>query len=359
MWGVLMKKMYFFFSIVFVCFIQIQAFSAQRTVSNNPSIVAQYSDLQTAVDSSSSGDTIYVYHGANNYGTITLNKKITIYGAGYYGAVVAYQNLTSCRFYIYNDSVSIKSFYCDVNIGNSSKLVKGITISNILGDLNLDNVDGCLIYNCLSNNTNISPSYSSDNIIISNCFITKLNSTKGNVLITNNIFPIVSACQAGGESVFGTGWNCTSPSLYLTVENNIFLKASPNYVSFSSFNNNLTFSTNQNTLPYGNNTGDNNISNQDPKFVGTNLQDWTNVSRIVSNWLDFRLADDSPAKNAGTDSTDIGVSGGKFPWPRTTSGYLDYYGAPNLPTIESFNLKNTIVGKDGNLKLNVKGRKGK
>ncbi|MBE2190142.1 MAG: N-acetylmuramoyl-L-alanine amidase [Candidatus Kapabacteria bacterium] len=106
------------------------------------------------------------------------------------------------------------------------------------------------------------------------------------------------------------------------------------------------------------NNGTGNIANQDPKFIG-NITYSLSVHEIINNNFDYRLANDSPAINAGTDSTDIGVTGGLFPWPRNANGTLDYTGAPRIPNIEYFQLKNTVVGTEGTLRFNVKGTKSK
>ena len=52
------------------------------TVSNNPAIPAQYTNLQEAIDNADVGDTIFVHQSSTNYGNIVVNKKITLLGQG-------------------------------------------------------------------------------------------------------------------------------------------------------------------------------------------------------------------------------------------------------------------------------------
>ena len=54
-----------------------------RTVNNNPGGLAQYSDLQAAINASSNGDSIYVHGSVNSYGNSeVIDKKLTIIGPG-------------------------------------------------------------------------------------------------------------------------------------------------------------------------------------------------------------------------------------------------------------------------------------
>ena len=45
---------------------------------------ADFSSITTAHSSAASGDTVYVAGSVNNYGSVTLTKKLTIIGPGYF-----------------------------------------------------------------------------------------------------------------------------------------------------------------------------------------------------------------------------------------------------------------------------------
>ena len=54
-----------------------------RTVSNTPSTLAQFNNIQAAVDASASGDSIYVHGSPNAYAAFTItNKQLVIIGPG-------------------------------------------------------------------------------------------------------------------------------------------------------------------------------------------------------------------------------------------------------------------------------------
>ncbi|MBS4000578.1 MAG: hypothetical protein KGZ71_08860 [Desulfobulbaceae bacterium] len=353
------------FLVIVIMFIGIlKSYSAQWTVSNNPNMPAQFGSVQTAIDSAAAGDTIFVYNSPNSYGNVNVTKKLHIIGAGYWGVWISGRESTNCSYTILADSVTIEGMYGSVSIGRVSPalLVKGIILKNLyMGTIDLQRVDACLIYNSICENIQIfDKNYYVENIIVSNNIINRLYNPRGsNMFVLNNIFFIDTYSSNPpywlGSLIFQGGYGSTK---YTIFQNNIFSKGSPIQAEYSSFNNNLTFNSRQNTLPYSNNNGANNIINQDPKYRGSNALDgWNSVHRVVEQNIDLRLADDSPARNAGADSTDIGISGGLYPWPRNADGTYDYSGRPRLPEIESFNLVNPIVGTDGTLRFNVKGNK--
>lgn len=344
--------MKYLFIILVILQLVVSIEAKQWTVSNNPLFIAQFTSLKTAIDSASVGDTIYVYQSPNHHGTVTIDKGLTIIGAGYHPSQKSY-----VQFIVSADNVNITGFEANITAGSVTLKVKNLTISNVYGSINLVNVENGIIFNSMFNYI-YTTDVSVKDFIITNCFIGKLACTdKAQLLVSNNNFLRNSTCDGSVRSVFANASNCITTK-GITIDNNLFVNGTPSQLEFCSINNNLTFNTAQNTLPYGNNTGKGNIINQDPKFVGNYTSD-VSINQIISNNIDYRLEVDSPAINAGTDSTDIGVTGGLFPWPKNANGTLDYTGAPRIPIIEYFQLKNTVVGKDGTLRFNVKGRKSK
>lgn len=355
-------KNFYLILIIFLTLCSIEA--KQWLVSNNPNMPAQFSSVQTAIDTASAGDTIYVYSSTSDYGSVNVTKKLHIVGAGYWGVWISGRERTALSTTILADSVVIEGMYISsVQIGRQSPqlLVKGITLKNsYFGNINLIRIYGCLIYNSIINGLEIvDKNYYVENITVTNNIINRLYNPRGsNMLVLNNIFYIDTYSNYSTPCYGSLYNNWCQKTQYTIFQNNIFSKGSPIEAEYSSFNNNLTFNLRQNTIPYGNNNGANNIINQDPKYRGSNAQSsWDGVYRVVQQNIDLRLADDSPARNAGTDSTDIGISGGLYPWPRNADGTYDYSGRPRLPEIENFNLINPIVGTNGRLKFNVKGKK--
>ncbi|MBK8683851.1 MAG: hypothetical protein IPN26_02075 [Bacteroidetes bacterium] len=76
-----MKK----FIVTILIFTGLSVQATIRTVNNNPAGLAQFSDLQSAINASASGDTVYVHGSVSAYGSGTVtDKKLTIIGPGIY-----------------------------------------------------------------------------------------------------------------------------------------------------------------------------------------------------------------------------------------------------------------------------------
>jgi hypothetical protein len=178
--------------------------------------------------------------------------------------------------------------------------------------------------------------YNNFNLIFNNNIILGYlgGSNQANLQISNNLF--IRTNLIG----FGTISNAS-------FSNNIFYGIGTSGINTSVFNNNLTFNTDQNTLPYGNNTGGGNIDNQDPQF--TSIQTLNYQFTMADN---YKLLPTSPGHNAGTDGTDIGPFGGSSPFPSSPIG-----GEPKIPQVKNMNLSNTTYPLNGNINLNVKGKK--
>src|SRR5690554_5272223 len=62
-------------------------------VNNIPGIDVDFTTLAAAVTASSAGDTIYVESSPNNYtGSVSVNKRLTIFGTGYFLSDTANHN---------------------------------------------------------------------------------------------------------------------------------------------------------------------------------------------------------------------------------------------------------------------------
>lgn len=82
------------------------------------------------------------------------------------------------------------------------------------------------------------------------------------------------------------------------------------------------------------------IFGQDPNSMFVDPQDF-----VFNMKNDFRLQENSQGKNAGTDGTDIGIYGGRFPWKDG--------GLPVNPHIES-KFVNGTTDTNGNLNVKIK-----
>ncbi|MBC8147176.1 MAG: hypothetical protein H8E98_04250 [Bacteroidetes bacterium] len=313
---------------------------------NRPS--GYYEFLTAAINAASAGDTIYVYPSNTSYGTITLTKKLHLFGFGYDGS----QGAVSKIEYFYLDTTATPSSnpsgstiqgFTIINYINCQKpninniVVAGNSIDNYYNTVNLStNCSGWLftnnyIYGYLNLNNNTS-------IIISNNVFRNhsygiYTSNSSTVVISNNLF---------------MNWRYFNNVFNATVSNNIFIinsAANSTYMANNIFLNNLSYwdATNLYNLPPTGNTGSGNISNTDPQFE-TGL-----ASGVYDYSKDYHLKTTSPGHNAGTDNTDIGPYGGTSPFV--------WGGAFSIPKVTQMIIKNPIINQGTNINVNVKAKK--
>jgi hypothetical protein len=329
-------------------FSSLGSMASVRTVCNNAISAGTFSTFASAQTASSNGDTIYLQGSTNDYGTININKRITLIGAGY-------NDSAQYNLYSYVDAIGFDSVQS--TSGASGCSIIGIYIANALNQ-NYDNFFGY---------------YSPSNVYISRCRINTMNVYNNGWVIENCVvnssftieFNNVSSCIVRGNFIVsGISGNGTCTGLiidhniiegafnninYAVVSNNIFFYAhisSSSNTSFNSFSNNITIYGSADVLPYGNNSGGNNINNaSNTIFVNapTSTQNYPNL--LNYNW---RL-NGGTGHNAGTDGTDIGLYGGNYP--------MNFTGASTLPQVYYMNINNASVPLNGTLNVEFKAQK--
>ena len=313
------------------------------TVNNSATSGGQYTSLQAAFDAAAVGDTIYVHGSPDSYGSATIKKRLVVIGAGYAPQGTQF-NWPSSVGSIYIDSVTTT---IPVNPVSKSKLI-GLQIEGSVycSDQNINDVlvDRCMVTsyiavygkNWIIRNSlvNLIYVYNYPSCLIVNNIINSIyNSNKSSVLISNNILV--------------TG-NYSSIS-YAILTNNIFWSTTPlTGFEYCTFNNNVTYALTAQVLPYGTNTGGNNL-NVDPQFVSTNIPT-SNISAATMPNYNWNVGGASPCKNAGTDGTDIGIYGGGYPMANLTGTY-------KIPQITEMNIQNAVLPLNGTLTVKFKARK--
>jgi hypothetical protein len=351
-----------------------------RTVSSNPSTLGQFSTIQTAIDASNSGDTVYVYGSPNVYASFSIvDKVITVLGPGWspdknlpLQAVVDGANIrnspaggspdgSELHGLVFNNQVNVSRNAVSGDFGtNNIRLVRCLFNNVVLWDLSSNGflVEGCVFYN--SQNFTAAATY--QNFLFQNnyffftacCLGQQFNGLTNsvNVRFDHNLF--TSNNNAGGSTVAVFNTNCR----FLTFTNNIFNQANVgNNVSFSTFNNNIT---NNVTLNSGNATanatpwavnsnvdGGGNVSNQNPQMTAQ-----TSINGGSSDpMLDFTIAA-GPANNTGSDGKDMGLlfdATGSLNWTNSRNG--------RVPRIFSMNITTPSVAPGGTLSVTVDARK--
>lgn len=354
------------------------------TVSNNPNVPGQYSNLQVAIDAAVPNDTLYIQGSTITYGNVNLYKKLTLIG---YGAMP-------------NKPLSIPTEIGNINIkftddgtsSGSGSAIYGCKIAFIYlgvksitsGVIGVNNIT--ISRNSISGiNDDINYYYSSpfsysgisiNNNCIGSIKIYKLGSGS---IIRNNI--ISSGIQ--GLGYFDSGnWlvinnvihyqigNCTNGSF---MNNVIYVYSDVSALSYCDFTNNIFYTTSSNlfasnyvsntTSSNHNNSESGNIYNQNPDFVYYNInQGITSYSGSYpysAPFIDYHLSSSSPGKNYGTDGTDIGIYGGAEPFVEgaTTDSRFRYFPMPAMPQMLNMVINTPTVPANSNLNVNFTAQK--
>lgn len=306
------------------------------SVSNDPNNPAQYLEVQTAINAANAGDTLLITGTSTAYAAATAYKKLVYIGPG-----IKPSGANPFTAAISNLTLDSNFSGC----ARGSKII-GLTISSLTTAVKVNDLT---IY---GSNISATYSYAGNNILIANCLISYLygNALSKNILIFNNIIRYI-IYQARSSTVVSNNLFVTqngevfSGAQNAVITNNIFYGNAPRGASNCVFSNNLTYQTPNDTIPYGNNTGGGNLRSVNPLFVYINGQSFDFS-------YDYRLQPSSPAKNAGTDGTDIGPTGGFASYRERSYDGL-------MPVIKEFNILNGLVTPRGSLQVRIKAYKGR
>lgn len=358
-----MKTKIIFF--LFCIFSYFASCATVLTVDNTTDSIAQYSDLNLAIQDATTGDTILVAGSAISYGDIILDRQLILIGAGYHNQYGEVPNIDYLRLNRQNASVSA-----------SGSKIMGFDIYFVYlngtfssGDINSQGISNVVVERCYINYLDFddyNSTYSKDTI--RNCIINDdyvnfshtSSSVYDSVCIHNNIFDGSYISQSDADYVLEDVFirnnifiNRTDRALYkingAVIENNIFYASEPHgdYECVNSvFNNNITFNCSDNTIPYGSNTGTGNIINTDPNFVN-----YPFAGGEFDYSYDFHLDTGSPGINAGTDGTNIGIDGGPLPF--------DVGANPAIPQVTEINFIDGVSSAPigGTINVNFKAKK--
>jgi len=324
---------------------------APSGTAGNPNV---YTSLTAAISAANAGDIIYVVPSSINYGDITVNKALTLFGAGL----------------IPDKDLGIKTSVGVLNITASDVRISGLIGTNTwdLGNgVSNTSYSNITIENCrfpalrhVGTNITIGNLLIRNNVIESTSITIDLKTT-ASVIITNNIFNMFCCSSFYGLIADGVTYsynifryNGTTGNDGILMENvdnclfeyNIFWGVPPNIPDGSidnTFNYNLSFGNSDNLfseIGTNGNTGTGNITG-DPLFVDLPLGDtW-------SDSYDPAVGGGSPATDIDGITGDAGVAGGLTPWD--PDGSL-------LPTIQSVTIPSVIpVGSDLNVNVTGKG----
>lgn len=325
----------FLFSLLTLMIFSLQA--SQFTVSKDPNRVAQFTDLQAAIDNAAEGDTILVYGATTNYGTINLYKKMTLIGEGYNSNTGLVSSISSLSITRFNSSLSasgstimgfaINSLTLSANFTGSTDAQR--TLSNITvmrcsisgSTLGYNYVESYTAINFINNIYNgviyfdYSGNVDNADFTWSNCifnsntyFYSRLSRTSGvlssyqdlsNVKVYNSLFLNYEG---------GLFYNVVG----MVFEDNIFFgyELFQNDYAQITWNNNLFYLVDQAVnLMTNDNVGSGNLVDVDPKFTS-----YSATPVAFSYAHNYTLQAGSPALTAAVDGGQIGIYGGAYPY---------------------------------------------
>ena len=325
-----MTKINLLFAILLITII---GHGAILTVDNTVNSPAQYSVIQTAVDAASDGDTIYVVGSPTLYASAIITKKIYLIGDGHN---TNKQDPSISKV----NTIQLKTTALS---SSSGSIIEGLELNNLyiqgayysITDTML--VDSVTIQYCKINSTFHLYKYTSSVHIYNNVINSMTNATiynaydgLNNIVVNNNIIRYNNFkgnnfhyTTFSNNNFISTVVN-SQVSKNINFNNNIFYGLSPNHSSNphdgNIYSNNLSYFTSNNVFDtIFPNSGASNFEGLDPQFVSKpTLTPFATTD-------DYNLQTGSVAINAGSDGTDIGITGGPNPWPKdgsSLSGFM-------------------------------------
>ncbi len=309
-----MKHLFTFF-LLLGC---VSAFSQNTySVCNIPTFDADFTNLQTAINTVPNGSILIVQGSGISYGAITVNKPIILRGTGYnlsqnaqtqanYGTS---SDIGGIIFDNGSNGSEISGFSINGNINVDS--VNNLTIkSNKVVGISANFMNNSIIAGNLTQGQSYYYYYCGASIYLVNCY---------NIFINNNI--ILDGIGGTGQSCtvvnntfcnrvvpyYGNSTTMTMPTSS-NVYNNIFLESPECYFGFSGVNLNNNLFINCGSGGYGGTYG--NIDNVPSAglFIGYPTQG------AYSDDGRYQLAPGSPAIGAGVGGIDCGAFGGSTPY---------------------------------------------
>ncbi|MFY0605219.1 MAG: hypothetical protein JXR10_00795 [Cyclobacteriaceae bacterium] len=351
--------------------------AAQHTVSKDPNRVAQYTDLQLAIDDAANGDTILVYGATTNYGTINIYKPIVLIGEGYnpnIGLVTSISTMTLSRF---NSTLSAsESTIMGINISTlnmstsftgstfeqrvlenitimrnniSTMSIGGLSVPETLTNINfINNIFNSVIYMEYSATTE-----DNEDITFSNCifsggayFYSGLSRSSGVLTDYSDLsnVKVYNSLLLNYESGF------LRQAVGMVFEDNIFfgMELFQNDYAQITWNNNLFYLVDQTVdLLTNDNVGSGNLIDTNPLFTN-----YPATPASFSYDHDYTLQGGSPALTASVSGGEIGIYGGAYPFEVGAN--------PPVPTITEVTIQDgtSSVPVGGTINFNFKAESG-
>jgi hypothetical protein len=326
--------------------------ATQITLSNNPDSPGQYTTPSSAITNAAPGDTILVQPSAQSYGDMFVSKEITLIGPGHHPNTTL--GLKAIFGTITLETFSSGSVFEGLQIGavGTASAYQDIVISNVFFRNNLIssvwffNTANNVVFegNVFNNSISFNGNPLSQAVFRNNLFLGDFGGGSGNfisgvaspIIVDHNNF--ISSCLAC------TPFNGVNGAI---ITNNIFQYMDTQSIGVNNctFTNNLTYLCNA-EYPAGNNSGSGNINNADPLFVN-----YPDLPEIFDWSYDLHTEPASPATNAATDGTDLGMYGNNFNFLLSGEPW-------GVPVITSIGLSTNAVPQGGVIQVNFSAQTG-
>jgi hypothetical protein len=360
---------------IFTILVLVTTFSASAnvlTVSNDPLKPAQYTSTATAMAAANPGDTLYIYGSPTSYGDLDINKNISIIGAG-----------NNTRKEVFYKTVFQKITFTAATLANvvldGLYVIGNVSYQEVFSVLNFSGftIRNCIILNTLNLISGAQCGSVFNNLLVENCFIINFSNAKpngvscfpvsSNLLVKNTVIRDIQGlggvhnhhfvnCQFGIE---GGG----APGSFYYVVNSVFDNCIFYKMNFGQsfggnennlFHNCLTYLTVSPSQSFDLNswtggssgTATNCIINQNPLWVNSAIDYadfWQQGVISRRSGKDPAINTGSPAANAGTDGTDIGLTGGTTPY--------NWLAEPKIPVVRKYQLVNAVVPPNGTVTI--------
>ena len=301
---------------------------------NNLGYSADFTALQSAIDSAGAGDTLHVEASTTSYGYVTVDRPLVFIGPGYKLGQSASDNpeLQANAQMATLGGIVLAQF-------SEGTVIQGLRFNgNFEGIAFTTGTGNYIIRRCFFDGVGITFGLNSvavSNVLITQCYMHSFALTahptalgQSNVFITNNyIYGYIAnwSTQASDWTIAHNviNWNLTSQFYDAVVKDNVFDGLASVPVNNNDIHDNIA--RNANILP----TGNNNLNSQNLALhypaAGSDDGKWDLLSGSTFN-------------NWGSDSTDVGMYGGATPYRRS--------GIPAIPAIYLFRAPTTAIEGD-------------
>ena len=316
-------------------------YGATWVVDKNESNQPDFTSLTTALETATAGDIIYLAPAGGDYGTLTIDKSITIIGSGFGKPETAPEGpLTesSIRNIVVSGSASnvfLSGLVIDYDVevtGGAS----GVTlfrnevhggIETLVGDGPITNL---LVVNNVIRAVRMGSSRTPrvNGFFFANNICEDFRFYPGDVQILNNVFEQAS----GGNRMLDIDLGGSIPNLIASgvARNNIFIFGT---IDFSPAD--CAFSHNLFDIAGNLTVGETDLRFREADEIVVNVGEYGAKYVLVEN---------SPAIGAGSDGSDIGIFGGPHPWN------LNHQ--PPIPFITRFDAP-TLLGAGDSLQVTI------